>query len=156
MSTHRAVRKPKPRVHCIQCYDARIGSSQEEFLEKHFGVVSDNGKGKVVTLPGGFAFSTASTKEFEIALAVLHFTLEEFKTIKRVVILGHSNCGWFKKKGIAGQELAKLLAFTRLAREEVRRSFPHRRIKVEAFFAEFTSRKQKKAAFKKAALKMAA
>jgi hypothetical protein len=149
VTTHRAFPNPKPEVHCNKCYDARIAFSQDEFLEKKFGVVNDNGKGKVTSLPGGFAFSTPGTKKFEVALTILRFTLKHFTSITTYVVLGHDECGWFRENGESGKELADLLEYKKIAKAEIKRHFPHRKIKVIAFFGRFTSPKQKKAKFKK-------
>ena len=147
---YQAVRDPQPKVFRMGCYDARLGPAHDLHTRGRFGVDADNGTLKDSDLPGGVAYYTPGlTKKFEIALGVIKFTLEHFLTINRVVLIANQHCGWYKALGIGGQEKADLLVAKKLIKKFIKSLKLKRRVKVTAFFASFTSKKQKVVTFEK-------
>ena len=143
----KTVRKPKPEMLGVLCYDARIGGSQDAFIEHEYRATKHNGRLKTVTLPGGMAFAVPGTKKFQIALAIISFTLKHFPTIKRIVIISHADCGWYKSIGEQGNERPDIVKAKAAVEKTVTLLKLGRTVTVTAFFAAFTGPKQKKATF---------
>jgi hypothetical protein len=122
----------------VRCSDHRLARACEDFLENHRHAPS--GSYDLLVVPGGpqFLCPTAYLPKFLwVGLRWVRFLVEEHG-IKRMVLIAHQDCGWYRQ--LFGPQLTDAARKEQRQRQDLRdtrenliRAFPG--LKVEIFFA---------------------
>jgi hypothetical protein len=121
----------------VRCSDHRLARACEDFLENQLHALPSSYD--LLVVPGGpqFLCATAYLPKFLwVGLRWMRFLVEAHE-IKRVVLIAHQDCGWYRQ--LYGPTLdparkdERQRQDLRRSRDDLRRVFPN--LKVEIFFA---------------------
>lgn len=119
----------------VHCSDHRFLPACEELVEKRLGISDYD----LIAVPGGPQFLAALDYLPKFAWAGnrwLKFLIEGHG-LKRVVLIGHEDCGWYRHlHGTHAEPEAKQVADLRHAREQVERTLGG--IAVESWFVKLS------------------
>jgi len=95
--THSVLSSVSPEAVVIYCSDPRFQGAFQEFIEGTLGLA----KGQYIPFvvaggPGALARPLELPKEFKFMRERLDLFREHFKSIKRIVLLGHEDCAYYK------------------------------------------------------------
>jgi hypothetical protein len=94
-----------PRAIVIQCSDPRFQKAFADFIRTELGL--EEGEYIPLTTPGGVAsFSEPFKlpKEFKFMKDRLEFFFENFKTVRRIILINHEDCRHYEQlKSIVGR-----------------------------------------------------
>jgi hypothetical protein len=127
----------------VHCSDHRCQAAFFEFLNQHLGL---NGNYELLALPGGPQCMTLVEylPKFSWALTKWVRHLVDSLALKRVVLIAHQDCGWYKQLPfhLLGLDNPRQRQEDdlRSVRAALARDFPH--LRVELYFAGFDTTSQ--------------
>lgn len=103
-----AINNPKPEVIVIHCSDPRFRIAFRRFISRRLKLVG--GKFVPINIAGGpAALANRETKlgEWHFLVGQIMFFLSHFETVKKIVVIGHEDCGYYKTVYTAGDDREK-------------------------------------------------
>lgn len=141
-----AVTNPSPEAIIIWCSDPRFQEAILSFIANDLKL--EFGQYVPFTVAGGpgtLGRPMELPKEFKFIKDRLELFREHFKSIKRVIIINHEDCAYYKKLAKAGELLTKLQGHCHASREDMgllRQVFDnmlkHLGVELDMYYARFT------------------
>ncbi len=151
VTTYPATQNPEPKAIVIFCFDPRFRVAFFDFIEKELGLKPWE---FIPLIVAGGPAPLAHPKEMfhrcRNMIRQIMFTCNHFRTIKRVYIIGHQDCGYYGIVPAATDEKSEERERSDLpvAKDLLRLIVPEGAI-VETFYAEFTDPERREISFER-------
>lgn len=147
VKSYKAIRDPKPSVLILRCSDPRFRIAFRDFTAEELGLA----QGEFVPInvaggPAALAHQKAKPEDFHYLMSQIKFFLEHFDTIRKVVLVGHQNCGYYKTIDHPDKEDKEKKDLPR-ATDILLHHMPG--IKVESYYARFSDESRAEIVFEK-------
>ena len=132
-----AIAKPRPEALVIHCIDPRFAPAFREFIDGYLNLPP--GASVVISIAGGpavLAYGKRKPEDYLSFVKQLLFCFKHFKSLKRVIIIAHQDCGYYGE--LYEEERPKNREKEDLFAEAKAISDLPPGLKVEAWFARFT------------------
>lgn len=142
-----AIEEPQPIAECLFCLDPRFANAFPDFIERELGLK----KGNYVPLsvaggPAALAHPEDMRNRCRYIVRQTMFSCEHFPTIKRFILIGHEDCGYYQVIPTNGNTCNRERADLPIAANFLGLLVPEKAV-IEAYYAYFADKSRKRIAF---------